>query len=107
MLANCSALELVSVRIPSMVANSSSRISVIVDSITRGFAPGSETLTEMIGESMSGYSRTDRRPKAIAPNRTRARLIMLASTGRRIDMSESFTLDHRWFEPKETLWNPT
>ena len=106
MLADCSALALVSVRTPSIVASSSSRMSVIVDSTTRGFAPGSVTLTEMIGESVSGYSRTDRRWKAMAPNRTSAALIMLARTGRRIDMSESFTLSHRWFRPGAIPWSP-
>ena len=58
MLLDCSALELVSVRSPSTVLSSSSRMSVTADSMTRGLAPGRKTDTEMIGGSMSGYSRT-------------------------------------------------
>jgi hypothetical protein len=58
MLLDCSPLVLVRVRSPSTVLNSSSRISVTADSMTRGLAPGRKVETEMIGGSMSGYSRT-------------------------------------------------
>src|SRR3990170_2817267 len=87
---NCSALELVRVRSPGIVLSSSSRMSVTADSTTRGFAPGSTVWTEMTGGSMSGYSRTDSSEYPMTPNSTRPALIMLASTGRRMEMSDSF-----------------
>ncbi len=92
MLLTCSALELVSVRSPGIVLSSSSRMSVTVVSMTRGFAPRSTVVTETTGESTSGYSRTGRRRNASPPKSTSARLIMLASTGRRIAVSLSFTV---------------
>ena len=58
MLLNPSALELVRVRKPSTVLSSSSRMSVTADSTTWGLAPGSSVLTETIGGSTSGNSRT-------------------------------------------------
>jgi hypothetical protein len=61
MLETCSRLALVIVRMPSMVESSSSRMSVMVDSITRGFAPRRVVLTETMGASTSGYSRTGSR----------------------------------------------
>ena len=90
MLLNPSALELVRVRSPSTVLSSSSRMSVTADSTTCGLAPGSTVLTETIGGSTSGNSRTASRVYPMTPNRTSARLTMLASTGRRMDRSESF-----------------
>ena len=39
---------------------------------------------------MSGSSRTDSRVYPMTPNNTSAAEIMLASTGRRMDISESF-----------------
>ena len=59
MLLNCSALELVRVRMPGTVLSSSSRMSVMADSTTCGFAPGSNVCTEMMGGSTSGNSRTE------------------------------------------------
>jgi hypothetical protein len=91
MLETCSRLALVIVRMPSMVESSSSRTSVMVVSITRGFAPRRVVLTETMGASTSGYSRTGRRLYPIAPKMTRARLIMLARTGRRMAVSERNT----------------
>src|SRR5438034_851283 len=44
----------------------------------------------MIGGSISGSSRTDKRVYPMTPNNTRAALIMLASTGRPMATSESF-----------------
>ena len=58
MLLNPSALELVRVRNPSTVLSSSSKMSVTADSTTCGLAPGSSVLTETIGGSTSGNSRT-------------------------------------------------
>ncbi len=89
--ATSSVLELVSVRTPAIVASSSSSTSVIEDSMTCAFAPGRTMLTEMTGESTSGNSRTESRVNAMNPNRIRARLTMLVSTGLRIDVSDSFT----------------
>ncbi len=60
-LLTCSWLVLVSVRRPGIVLSSSSRMSVTVDSTTRGFAPRSTVVTETIGGSMSGNSRTGSR----------------------------------------------
>ena len=59
MLLNCSALALVRVRMPGTVLSSSSRMSVMADSTTWGLAPGRKVLTEMIGGSTSGNSRTE------------------------------------------------
>ena len=87
-----SALVLVIVRRPGIVLSSSSRTSVTVDSITLGFAPRRLVVTETTGASTSGNSLTGRRRKPMAPNSTRAALIMLASTGRRIDISDNFTV---------------
>ena len=53
-------------------------------------APGRVVDTEMIGGSMSGSSRTDSRVYPMTPKSTRAAENMLASTGRRMDVSESF-----------------
>ncbi len=61
MLLTCSALLLVSVRRPGIVLSSSSRMSVTVDSITRGLAPRNTVVTETIGASTSGNSRTGNR----------------------------------------------
>src|SRR2546427_1398165 len=72
MLLNSSWELLVSVRNPWMVDSSSSRMSVTAVSTTCAFAPGSSVETEMIGGSMSGSSRTDRRAYPITPNRTSA-----------------------------------
>src|SRR5262245_60626617 len=83
-------LELVRVRSPSTVLSSSSRMSVTADSTTWGLAPGRTVLTETIGGSTSGNSRTDNWKYPSTPKSTRARLSMLASTGRRMDRSESF-----------------
>ena len=88
MLLLCSPLVLVSVRRPSSVASSSSRISVTADSTTRGLAPGRMVDTETIGGSISGNSRTESRLYEMTPKSTRARLIMVASTGRRMEVSE-------------------
>ena len=90
MLLNPSALELVRVRSPSTVLSSSSRMSVTADSTTWGLAPGSAVLTETIGGSTSGNSRTASWVYPMTPNSTSARLSMLASTGRRMERSESF-----------------
>ena len=59
MLLDCSADELVSVRSPGTVDSSSSMGSVTADSTVWGLAPGRMVLTEMIGGSTSGYSRTE------------------------------------------------
>jgi hypothetical protein len=61
MLLTCSELALVSVLSPAIVLSSSSRMSVTVDSITRGFAPRNTVVTETIGASTSGNSRTGSR----------------------------------------------
>ncbi len=82
--------ELDSVRRPWIVDSSSSSTSVTAVSTTWAFAPGSVVETEMIGGSMSGSSRTDSRVYPMTPNNTSAAEIMLASTGRRMDVSESF-----------------
>jgi hypothetical protein len=46
-------------------------------------------LTLTIGGSISGYSRTARRPKAIKPKITSTMLMTVAKTGRLIETSES------------------
>ena len=91
MLLTCSELALVSVRNPGIVLNSSSRMSVTADSITRGLAPRSTVDTDTTGESMSGNSRTESWKYPMPPNSTSATLTMLVSTGRRIAVSESLT----------------
>jgi len=82
--------ELESVRSPWIVDSSSSSTSVTAVSTTCACAPGSTVETEMIGGSMSGSSRTESRVYPMTPNSTRAAEIMLARTGRRMDVSESF-----------------
>jgi hypothetical protein len=57
----CSWLALVIVRSPSRLDSSSSSTSVTADSTTCGLAPGSNTVTETIGGSASGNSRTGSR----------------------------------------------
>ena len=57
----CSWLALDMVRSPSRLDSSSSSTSVTADSITCGLAPGSSTVTETIGGSASGNSRTGKR----------------------------------------------
>ncbi len=70
--------------------SSSSRMSVTADSTTWGLAPGSTVVTETIGASTSGNSRTASWVYPMTPKSTSARLSMLASTGLRIDISEIF-----------------
>ena len=82
--------ELESVRSPWIVDSSSSRTSVTAVSTTCALAPGSVVETEMMGGSMSGSSRTDSRVYPMTPKSTSAAEIMLASTGRWMDVSESF-----------------
>ena len=72
------------------LSSSSSSTSVTAVSTTCALAPGRVVETEMIGGSMSGSSRTDSRVYPMTPNSTRAAENMLASTGRRMDVSESF-----------------
>jgi hypothetical protein len=57
----CSWLALVIARIPSTLESSSSSTSVTADSMTCGLAPGRTTVTETIGGSASGNSRTGNR----------------------------------------------
>jgi hypothetical protein len=40
---------------------------------------------------MSGYSRTESRPKQITPKMTSTRVMTVASTGRLMEVSDSFT----------------
>ncbi len=89
MLLLCSPLEEVSVRTPGIVLSSSSRMSVTVVSMTLALAPRRNTDTDTTGGSTSGSSRTERRVKLMAPNRTSAADTMAVSTGRRIEVSES------------------
>ena len=77
-------------RSPSTVLSSSSRMSVTADSTTWGLAPGNTVVTETIGASTSGNSRTASWVYPMTPKSTSARLSMLASTGLRIDISEIF-----------------
>ena len=77
------------VRTPSMPAIESSRGWVICDSITWGLAPLYTVRTETTGVSIFGYSRTERRENEIAPSSKIIRLITLASTGRRMQISGS------------------
>src|ERR1051325_5124217 len=65
-------------------------MSVTADSTTCGLAPGSAVLTETMGGSTSGNSRTASWVYPMAPKSTSARLSMLASTGRRIERTEIF-----------------
>src|SRR2546427_6063307 len=83
MLLNSSWELLVSVRNPWMVDSSSSRMSVTAVSTTCAFAPGSTVETEMIGGSMSGSSRTERRGVAVTPENTPAAERIVAEAGRR------------------------
>ena len=91
MLLTCSALELVRVLSPWIVLNSSSSMSVTADSMTRGLAPRRTVVTDTMGGSTSGNSRTESRKYPITPKRIRAALIMVVSTGLRMEVSESFT----------------
>src|SRR5512140_747863 len=75
---------------PWRVANCSSRMLVISVSTTLGLAPRYVVTTEMIGGSMSGYSRTGSRRNEMTPNRRIVTLITVANTGRRMDMVLSF-----------------
>ncbi len=65
-----------------MLLISSSRRSETSVSTTDAFAPGYTVVTETMGGSMSGNSRTGSRVRPITPKRIRARLIMEVSTGR-------------------------
>jgi hypothetical protein len=77
------------VRTPSIPAIESSSGWVICDSMTWGLAPLYTVRTETTGVSIFGYSRTDSREKQIAPSSTIIRLITVASTGRRMQISGS------------------
>src|SRR4029079_11757709 len=83
----CSWLALVIARNPSTLDSSSSRTSVTADSTTCGLAPGRRTVTDTIGGSASGNSRTGNRVYEITPTSTSPRLIMLDRTGRRMNLS--------------------
>src|SRR5437879_9734988 len=85
---------LLSVRMPWIVESSSSSTSVTAVSTPCAFAPGSTVETEMIGGSMSGSSRTESRVYPINPKSTSAADNMLASTGRRMAVSESFMVEN-------------
>ena len=94
MLLDCSELVLVMVRNPSTEASSSSSTSVTADSITCGLAPGRMVLTETIGGSTSGYGEPTTVAQTLEQHR-RAALIMLAKTGRWMEMSEIFMVGNR------------
>ena len=75
---------------PSMPAIESSSGLVTCDSMTSDDAPVSTVLTVTTGSSMRGYSRSERRLNDTRPTSTISSDITLASTGRRIEVSDSF-----------------
>jgi len=78
---------------PSMPAMESSSGLVTWDSTTSEDAPSSLVLTVTSGSSMRGYSRSESCLNETRPTSTSSSDITLASTGRRIEVSDSRTID--------------
>src|SRR5215470_5997003 len=76
------------VLMPSIPDSESSSGCVMALSITCAVAPLYTVRTDTTGGSMFGYSRTAMRVKDRAPTSTMMRLITVASTGRRMEMSD-------------------
>src|SRR6185503_15965053 len=75
---------------PSTVLTTSSICCVTSDSTSSGAAPGRPTRTETVGRSTEGKRSTPSRKKPAAPTTTSDSTIMVAKTGRRIQISASF-----------------
>ena len=86
MLLTPSRLSLRKVLMPSMLLMASSSRSVTSVSTTWALAPGKTVVTETIGGSMSGNSRTGRRDSPINPKSTSTKFIIQARMGRWIEM---------------------
>src|SRR5215217_9284618 len=76
--------------IPSTVLTTSSSGCVTSDSTSSGAAPGRLTRTETVGRSTEGNRSTPSLKKPAAPTTTSDNTIMVAKTGRRIQISASF-----------------
>src|SRR6185436_17246361 len=77
---------------PSTVLITSSTCCVINDSTSSGAPPGSPTRTETVGRSTAGKRSTPSLKKPAAPTTTSDNTIIVAKTGRRIQISASFCI---------------
>ena len=82
----------VSSSMPLMVLTASSILSVISVSISSGAAPGSTVVTMTNGNSTFGKRSTPSLKYENAPTTTSARMITVAKTGRRTQISASFCM---------------
>ncbi len=73
---------------PLMPETASSTRRVTSDSTSSGAAPGKTTPTLMKGKLTSGKRSMPRRPIETRPSTTKLMMIMVAKTGRLIDVSE-------------------
>src|ERR1043165_5719219 len=76
--------------IPSTVLTTSSFGCAMSDSTSSGAAPGNPTRTETVGRSTEGKRSTPSRKKPAEPTTTSDKTIIVAKTGRRIQISASF-----------------
>src|SRR5215211_4107072 len=86
--------------IPSTVLTTSSSGCVTSDSTSSGAAPGRPTRTETVGRSTEGKRSTPSRKKPAAPTTTSDNTIIVAKTGRRIQISASFCIKNN----KTCVW---
>src|SRR6185503_16954656 len=75
---------------PSTVFTTSSIGCAMSDSTSSGAAPGSPTRTETVGRSTEGKRSTPSLKKPAEPTTTSDKTIIVAKTGRRIQISASF-----------------
>ncbi len=83
--------------IPSTVLTTSSICCVINDSTSSGAPPGRPVRTLTVGRSTEGKRSTPRRKKLAAPTTTSDSTIIVAKTGRRIQISASFCMGKAFF----------
>ena len=95
-----------SVRMPSMVLISSSRMSVTSVSIVSGEAPGRIVVTVTNGKSTRGFKSRSRRKSEIKPSTTRLAISMNANTGRRIEISGRFIVSPPPRRHPRPAWRP-
>ena len=78
--------------IPLIVLTAPSTLSVISVSISCGDAPGFTTVTVIVGRSIFGNRSTPSALKENRPTTVMLRMIMVANTGRRTQISASFCI---------------
>ena len=77
---------------PAMVVNCRSNTVATADDMVAGSAPGKVALTLMVGKSTFGKSLTPNERKAKMPNMAMPAISRLLAMGRRMKVSERFTL---------------